>query len=241
MKIIEERQFDYIPNKIFKNLSKRDRDNLRKYRSTYRWYKDNEDKLKFLENEINRRKEKKNQYIKDLTKKNTELDHLRKDYQFSWSVSKLKNKGDYYNFTISRRQYNTKTGSLGSTKNIKEQLFNCLFYKNDEDKKKQIEKDWKLFLRKEMIDHNSRVRLLIMDLIMEDVTLTKVSLNRKSLFPLTKKDYPKINKNVVSIPLMMTNKMRWELNHLGYSKDDIKHMTPKEGWDLINQDISKKP
>ena len=103
MKIIEERQFDYIPNKIFKNLSKRDRDNLRKYRSTYRWYKDNEDKLKSLENEIIRRKEKKNQYVKDLTKKNKELDHLRKDYQFSWSVSKLKNKGDYYNFTITKK------------------------------------------------------------------------------------------------------------------------------------------
>ena len=29
MKITEERQFDYIPDKIFKNLSKRDRDNLR--------------------------------------------------------------------------------------------------------------------------------------------------------------------------------------------------------------------
>ena len=239
MKIIEKRQFDYIPNKIFKNLSKRDRDNLRKYRSTYKWYKDNDDKLKFLENEIIRRKEKKNQYVKDLTKKNKELDHLRKDYQFSWSVSKLKNKGDYYNFTISRRQYNTKTGSLGSTKNIKEQLSNCLFYKNDEDKKKQIEKDWKLFLRKEMSDNNSRVRLLIMDLMMKDVTLTKVSLNRKSLFPLKKKDYPKINKNVVSIPLMMTNKMRWELNHLGYRKDEIKNMTPKQGWEIINKDEPK--
>tara|TARA_B100000989_G_scaffold294357_1_gene273326 strand:+ start:39 stop:749 length:711 start_codon:yes stop_codon:yes gene_type:complete len=236
MKIIEERQFDYIPNKIFKSLSKRDRDNLRKYRSTYRWYKDNDDKLKSLENEIIRRKEKKNQYVKDLTKKNKELDHLRKDYQFSWSVSKLKNKSDYYNFSISRRQYHTKTGSLGSTKNIKEQLSNCLFYKNDEDKKKQIEKDWKLFLRKEMTDHKSKVKLLIMDLIMKDVTLKKVSLNRKSLFPLTKKDYPKINKNVVSIPLMMTNKMRWELKHLGYTSDEIKNMTPKEGWEKIKKE-----
>ena len=236
MKIIEERQFDYIPNKIFKSLSKRDRDNLRKYRSTYRWYKDNDDKLKSLENEIIIRKEKKNQYVKDLTKKNKELDHLRKDYQFSWSVSKLKNKGDYYNFSISRRQYHTKTGSLGSTKNIKEQLSNCLFYKNDEDKKKHIKKDWKLFLRKEMTDYKSKVRLLIMDLIMKDVTLKKVSLNRKSMFPLTKKDYPKINKNVVSIPLMMTNKMRWELKHLGYTSDEIKNMTPKEGWEKIKKE-----
>ena len=134
MKIIEERQFDYIPNKVFKNLSKRDRDNLRSYRLTYRWYKNNDDKLKSLEKEITKIKEKKEKYVKKLIKKNKELDHLRKDYQFSWSVSRLKNKGDYYNFTISRRQYNTKTGSLGSSKNIKEQLYNCLFYKNDKDK-----------------------------------------------------------------------------------------------------------
>ena len=56
MKIIEGRQFDYIQKKIFKNLSKRDKDNLRKYRSSYRWYKDNNDKLKALEDEINQRK-----------------------------------------------------------------------------------------------------------------------------------------------------------------------------------------
>ena len=235
MKIIEERQFDYIPNKVFKNLSKRDKDNLRKYRSTYRWYKDNDEKIKSLEKEIKDRKEKKNKYVKDLMKKNRELDHLRNDYQFSWSVSKLKNKGDYYNFTISRRQYHTKTGSLGSTKNIKDQLLNCLFYKNDDIKKEEIVKDWKLFLRKEMTDHKSKVRLLIMDLIMKDVTLKKVSLNRKSLFPLTRKDYPKINDKGVSIPLMMTNKMRWELKHLGYTTDEIKNMTPKEGWEKIKK------
>ena len=56
MKITEERQFDYIPDKIFKNLSKRDRDNLRSYRGIYRWYKDNDDKIKSLEKEISRRK-----------------------------------------------------------------------------------------------------------------------------------------------------------------------------------------
>ena len=240
MKIIEERQFDYIPDKVYKKLSKRDRDNLRSYRGTYRWYRDNDDKIKSLEKEITKRKEKKEQYVNELIKKNKELDHLRKDYQFSWSVSRLKNKGDYYNFTISRRQYNTKTGSLGSSKNIKKQLCNCLFYRNDENKKRQINKDWKIFLRKEMNDHNSKVRLLIMDLIMKDVTLKRVSLNRKSLFPLTKKDYPKINKKGgVSIPLMMTNKMRWELNHLGYSKDEIKNMTPKQGWKIINKDEPK--
>mgnify|MGYP001295576012 CR=1 FL=1 len=59
MKIIEEKQFDYIENKIFKNLSKRDKDNLRKYRNTYKLYKDNNNKLKALKDEINKRKKRK--------------------------------------------------------------------------------------------------------------------------------------------------------------------------------------
>ena len=58
MKTTEGRQFDYIQKKILKNLSKRDKDNLRKYRSSYRWYKDNNEKLKALEDEINRRKKR---------------------------------------------------------------------------------------------------------------------------------------------------------------------------------------
>ena len=241
MKIIDEKQFNYISNKVLKKLPKRDRGNLYKYRSTYRWYKDNNEKLKLLENEIMRRKEKKNQYVKDLIKKNKQLDHLRKDYDFSWSVSRLKNEGNYYNFSISRRQYNNKTGLLGSSKNIIEHLSKCLFYKNDDQKKRLIKKDWKLFLRREMTFHNSKVKLLIMDLIMKDVTLKNVSLNLESMFPLTKKDYPLINRKGANIPLMITNKMRWELNHLGYSKKDIKYITPKEAWKIIEKDISKKP
>ena len=55
------------------------------------------------------------------------------------------------------------------------------------------------------------------------------------MFPLTRKDYPKINDKGVSIPLMMTNKMRWELKHLGYTTDEIKNMTPKEGWEKIKK------
>ena len=240
MKTIEGRQFDYIQKKILKNLSKRDKDNLRKYRSSYRWYKDNNDKLKALEDEINQRKKRRNNYVKDLAKKNKELEHLRKYYQFTWSVYKLNKKGNYYNFIISMRQYHTKTGSLGSAKNIKAQLLDCLFYKNDKYKKKQIKKDWKLFLNKEMNDYKSKASLLILDLIMKDVTLKRVSLNRTSLFPLSRKDYPRLHKNDVSIPSIITNKMRWELEHLGYSKDNIKYMTPKEGWELINQNISKQ-
>ena len=64
MKIIEERQFDYISGKVFKNLSMRDRHNLSSYRGIYRWYKNNDDKIKSLEKEITKKKEKKEQYVK---------------------------------------------------------------------------------------------------------------------------------------------------------------------------------
>ena len=57
---------------------------------TYRWYKDNDDKIKSLEKEIIRRKEKKETLCKGPHKKNKELDHLRKDYQFSLVCIKIK-------------------------------------------------------------------------------------------------------------------------------------------------------
>ena len=43
MKKITERQFDFIPKKKWEILSKKDRDSLRDYRRTYRWYKENDD------------------------------------------------------------------------------------------------------------------------------------------------------------------------------------------------------
>ena len=38
----------------------------------------------------------------------------------------------------------------------------------------------------------------------------------------------------VSIPLMMTKKMRLELKALGYSEKDVKSFTPKEANDIID-------
>ena len=43
----------------------------------------------------------------------------------------------------------------------------------------------------------------------------------------------------VSIPLMITNKMRMELNELGYSKKEISNMTPSQSWELINKGKKK--
>ena len=45
----------------------------------------------------------------------------------------------------------------------------------------------------------------------------------------------------VSIPLMITNQMRMDLSILGYTRDEMKHLTPKECWKIINKGVPKKP
>jgi hypothetical protein len=45
----------------------------------------------------------------------------------------------------------------------------------------------------------------------------------------------------VSIPLMITNKMRFQLSMLGYDKQEMKHLTPEQCWEIINKGVPKKP
>ena len=44
-----------------------------------------------------------------------------------------------------------------------------------------------------------------------------------------------------SIPIMITNKMRMELSTLGYSKEEMKELTPKKANVIIKMGISKTP
>ena len=67
---------------------------------------------------------------------------------------------------------------------------------------------------------------------------------KKSLdvfFPLVQKVVLKPKGKGVSIPLMITNQMRMDLSILGYTKDEMKHLTPKECWEIINKGLPKKP
>jgi hypothetical protein len=45
----------------------------------------------------------------------------------------------------------------------------------------------------------------------------------------------------VSIPIMITNQMRFQLSTLGYTKDEMKYLTPEKAWDIIKKNIPKKP
>ena len=87
MKRIDERRFDFIPQTMWDSLNKRDLKNLNSYRRTYRWYKDTDDQISELQDQLNTLKEKKKSYVSKLTKLNYDLDHIRNDFYFSFSIS----------------------------------------------------------------------------------------------------------------------------------------------------------
>ena len=45
----------------------------------------------------------------------------------------------------------------------------------------------------------------------------------------------------VSIPIVITSKMRMDLLTLGWSKDEMKHLTLKQCWEIIDKGVPKKP
>tara|TARA_B100001564_G_scaffold23021_1_gene17174 strand:- start:227 stop:574 length:348 start_codon:yes stop_codon:yes gene_type:complete len=52
----------------------------------------------------------------------------------------------------------------------------------------------------------------------------------------------KVKKNIVSIPIMITQEMRMRLRALKYSLSDIRFFTPKQAHEIIkNQIINKNP
>ena len=213
MKTIDERRFDFLSQKMWKSLTKKDQDNVHVYRRKFVWYRDNNDKIKSLEKELKKRKKKKKQQVTELTRLNNDLDHLRNDYLFSWSVSKLSKK-NYYNFTISRNGHPSKSGTLGSPKLIIEHL--QTHYKKNKVKLEELNsRGWKTFILKEVIDKNGKVYNRIMDCIIKDKTLRSFTINREFLFPTQAKKKPK--PKGVSIPIMITNLMRRDLLLLGWS------------------------
>lgn len=202
--LIDERRFSFLPDKKWKSLNKTQRDTLRTYRSLYGHYKRTMDEIGELEKQIEIRKEKINKpktgYLSRMNKLNKQIDHLRNDYNFSWSLSKLTNKNSY-NFTISRRGHSTKNGGIGSPQIIYDRLLE--FYKKDKDKLGELknmkpELKHKLNSRKErvhtplynfiktevMYNDTSKVRNFIIDSITKDTTLRKTPMNYKILFPL---------------------------------------------------------
>ena len=81
-----------------------------------------------------------------------DIDHLRSDYHFSFTIYKVKSM-NYYGITINRRGHNPKNGTLGSPKLIE----NHLREYNKRRPLKMAELDrigWDRFIRNEVNDRS---------------------------------------------------------------------------------------
>ena len=181
--LIDERRYDFLPKKKWKNLTKKEFNNLQSYQINYGHYKKITEEIDQLKRLIEEKAKKVKTYSHKLMRINYEINHLVDDYHFSFSIYKVKNK-NYYNCSISRRAHSPKNGTLGSPSLIVNHLRK--HYNRRKDKIDELETiGWNKFIRQEVNDKSgkSKVRDRIIDMIMEDKTLRSFTINRKLLFP----------------------------------------------------------
>ena len=180
---INEKRFDFIHQNKWGILTNQEIKNLRSYYKYVRHYKKIICEVKELKSLIEDKEKLAKTYAQKLMRINYQIDHLRTDYHFSFSIYKVKNK-NYFNCSIGRRGHPPKNGTLGSPRLIEEQLRN--HYKRRKDKIAVIDKiGWDKFIRAEVNDRSgkSKLRDRIIDMINKDKTLASFTINRKILFP----------------------------------------------------------
>ena len=184
MKLIDERRFSFIPRKKWKNLKEDERKTLGSYKSYFGHLKRTDETIDELEKQIEKLKEKKGNYLTKMKTLNYKIDHLRTDYNYSFSISKQRTK-NYYNFTISRRGHINKTGGLGSPRLIEKHLKE--FYKRKKGRLEELDRmGWDRFVRSRVMDMDGRIRGMIVEMISQDSSMKKYSINRNNLFPIIK-------------------------------------------------------
>ena len=181
---INGKRFDFIPQKKWGILTKQEIKNLKSYYKYIRHYKKIIGEVEELKSLIVDKEKKIKIHIQKLMRINYQIDHLRTDYHFSFSIYKVKNK-NYFNCSIGRRGHPPKNGTLGTPRLIEEQLRN--HYKRRKEKIAVLDEiGWNQFIRDEVNDKSgkSKVRDRIIDMINKDKTLASFTINRKVLFPL---------------------------------------------------------
>ena len=171
-----------ISEKLFRNLPKNMKSKVNSYRGVLSNIVKQENLIKELDNEIQKCRNKIENYNETLLDKNIEIDSLRDDFEFTCSIVKTNPKGfEYFNLTISRRTERPKNIYLGSTKKITKHLNE--FYRNDEDKLDKIKKDWLAVLGHDL--KVGKVYDKIFDLMFElNINFQHTTLNLLSLYPL---------------------------------------------------------
>ena len=179
---INEKRFDFIPQKKWGILSNQEIKNLKLYYKYVRYYKQIIGEVEELKSLIVDKEKVIKTYAQKLMHINYQIDHLRIDYHFSFSIYKVKNK-NYFNCSINRGGHPPKNGTLGSPILIEEHLRN--HYKRRKDKIAVLDQiGWNKFIRNEVNDRSgkSKVRDRIIDMINKDKTLASFTINRKVLF-----------------------------------------------------------
>ena len=75
----------------------------------------------------------------------------------------------------------------------------------------------------------------------KNVELTVLKLERAYHKAVSERIVGEKKTSKLSIPLMITNKMRFQLSMLGYDREEMKHLTPEQCWEIINKGVPKKP
>ena len=172
-----------FPKKKWGMLTKEEIKNLKSFQNYVKHYKKIFAEVEELKSLIVDKEKVIKTYAQKLMHINYQIDHLRTDYHFSFSIYKVKNK-NYFNCSINRGGHPPKNGTLGSPILIEEHLRN--HYKRRKDKIAVLDKiGWDKFIRSEVNDKSgkSKVRDRIIDMINKDKTLASFTINRKVLFP----------------------------------------------------------
>ena len=247
----ELRKWDFIDNdkewKEWKDgLSKRDSSNYSKFMSYRSHLVKTERRIDQLNEQLKMEKDKVRDYLSKLTDINGRIDHLRKDFNLSISVSSWTkdNKNWYCLGTISRSGFNKISFNLGNFENkVRPRLME--YYKTNHPKKK-------LFNSQDLDTYDGRSNFCeklnmvlfsyhpqIRKHIRNNLKIKSLKESLDFFFPIRPKGKPK--SKGVSIPIMITNQMRMDLLTLGWTRDEMKELTPKECWEIINKGVPKKP
>ena len=177
------RELSFITEKDYKYLKKTEKDLLKKFRSTLRYKKQNEETSKQLRQEIRDRRQKINEYNEQLTNLYHRLSPLVDKFYFSCSITRFNkgpNKTEYVNLQINRSGGLKRSIGLGRKDKMIDMLIHS--YPNDIGK---IKKNWFSFLK---VDSNmGKVYDIIHKEIMKNPTDDKVQLDKHDLFPIRDK------------------------------------------------------
>jgi len=177
------RELSFITDKDYKYLKKSEKDLLKKFRSTLRYKKQNEETSRQLREEIRHRRGKINEYNEQLTNLYNRLSPLVDKFYFSCSITRFKkgpNNTEYVNLQINRPGQMKRSIGLGRKDQMIEMLIRS--YPNEIGK---IKKNWFNFLK---VDSNiGKVYKIVHNEIMKNPTNDKVQLDKHDLFPIRDK------------------------------------------------------